>query len=289
MLKTTKKLKQEDFIARCNDLYNNYYDYSKVVYKNTRTKIIVVCPKHGEFLLKARCHLSNRGCKKCGNNMITLDEFINQSNIIHNNIYKYDNTIYTTKKVKVNITCLKHGDFLQTPQKHLSGQGCPKCVGKKKTTNDILLEFKAVHGDTYDYSLVDYKGNKPKVKIICKNHGIFEQQVSVHLQKNGCTKCGNNTSFDGNEFIKSFNNKNITPEYVMNVDGQRFKVDGFDVTTNTIYEYFGSFWHGHPSRTDLIGLHPFYKIPYTELYQKTLNRIDYFKNNGYNIIYKWGR
>lgn len=289
MNKSTKKLKQEDFISRCNKLYNNYYDYSKVVYKNTRSKIIVICPKHGEFILKASSHLGNRGCKKCGNNMITLNEFIAQSNKIHNYKYRYDNVVYINKKTKVNITCLKHGDFLQKPQNHLSGQGCPKCVGKKKTTEEIILEFKKIHGDTYDYSLVEYKGNKPKVKIICKKHGVFEQQVAIHLQKNGCIKCGNNTSIDGNNFIKSFNNDNIIIENIMKIGGQRFKVDGFDPTTNTIYEYFGSFWHGHPDRKDLIGLHPFYKITYDELYQKTLNRIQHFKDNGYNIVYKWGR
>ena len=75
----------------------------------------------------------------------------------------------------------------------------------------------------------------------------------------------------------------------MFIGDQRFKVDGFDPTTNTIYEYFGSFWHGHPDRKDLIGLHPFYKIPYTELYQKTLNRIKHFEDNNYTVVYKWGR
>ncbi len=117
MNKSTKKLKQEDFISRCNKLYNNYYDYSKVVYKNTRSKIIVICPKHGEFILKASSHLGNRGCKKCGNNMITLNEFIAQSNKIHNYKYRYDNVVYINKKTKVNITCLKHGDFLQKTSK----------------------------------------------------------------------------------------------------------------------------------------------------------------------------
>ena len=51
----------------------------------------------------------------------------------------------------------------------------------------------------------------------------------------------------------------------------------------------GCFWHGHPDRKDLIGIHPILNISYSELYQKTLDKIEYFKENGYNVIYKWGR
>ena len=161
-----------------------------------------------------------------------------------------------------------------------------KIISKDSLCSNHIIEY---NGDRYDYSLVNYKGCAYKVKIICKTHGIFEQQVAVHLAKNGCSKCGNNTSFSGNEFIKSFNNENIKPENTMKIGKKRFKVDGFDLTTNTIYEYFGSFWHGHPDRKDLIGIHPILNIPYSELYQRTLNRIEYFKENGYKIIYKWGR
>ena len=84
-------------------------------------------------------------------------------------------------------------------------------MGKRLTLQDVINKFKNIHGTTYDYSLVDYQGDSKKVKIICKIHGMFEQQPSCHLrQKQGCPKCGrekvNNyirTRLIGNdEFIK---------------------------------------------------------------------------------------
>lgn len=59
----------------------------------------------------------------------------------------------------------------------------------RKTTEQFIEEAMAVHGDTYDYSQVDYVGNKVKVKIICPEHGIFEQAPVKHLIGQGCPKC----------------------------------------------------------------------------------------------------
>jgi very-short-patch-repair endonuclease len=65
-------------------------------------------------------------------------------------------------------------------------------MGKKLTTQGIIDKFKSIHGSTYDYSLVDYQGDSKKVKIICRTHGVFEQQPGAHgRQKQGCPKCSN--------------------------------------------------------------------------------------------------
>ena len=53
--------------------------------------------------------------------------------------------------------------------------------------NKFIKSSIDIHGDKYDYSLVDYKNNKTKVKIICHKHGIFEQRPIGHINsKNGC-------------------------------------------------------------------------------------------------------
>ena len=289
MNKSTKRVSKEEFIDRANKVHNYKYDYSKVVYKNTRTHVIVNCSKHGDFIVRPDIHIDKRGCRMCGNDMLTKEEFIEQSNKIHGNIYDYSESNYINKRTKITIICSTHGKFQQSPQKHLSGQNCPKCSGRNKNNEDVIKDFIEIHGDKYDYSLVDYKKSKLKLKIICKEHGIFEQSYGSHISKSGCPKCGFNISIDGDNFIKSFNNDNIIPEKVLNINNKRFKVDGYDPTTKTIYEYFGSFWHGHPDRKDLVGINPHNKIPYTELYQKTLDRIKWFEDNDYKIIYKWGR
>lgn len=56
-------------------------------------------------------------------------------------------------------------------------------------TEVILERFKKVHGDRYDYSLVEYKGSSAKVKIICKTHGVFEQTPTCHTRPRGCPEC----------------------------------------------------------------------------------------------------
>lgn len=43
----------------------------------------------------------------------------------------------------------------------------------KLTTEEFIEKAKKVHGDKYDYSLVEYKDSRVKVKIICPKHGVF--------------------------------------------------------------------------------------------------------------------
>lgn len=64
-------------------------------------------------------------------------------------------------------------------------------MAKRLTTKNVIDKFESIHGSTYDYSLVDYQGDSKKVKIICRTHGIFEQQPACHIrQKQGCPRCG---------------------------------------------------------------------------------------------------
>lgn len=116
--------------------------------------------------------------------------FINRSNIIHNFKYTYENVVYVASNKKVSITCKEHGDFLQSPNIHLSGRGCSKCYGNnKKTIEDFVKQVNILHNFKYDYSLVNYVNTTTKVKIICPEHGVFEQKAGAHLEGKGCNKC----------------------------------------------------------------------------------------------------
>jgi len=126
--------------------------------------------------------------------MYNTEKFIDKSKKIHG--YKYDYSLVDYKKsnIKVKIICLIHGIFNQLPSKHLSGQGCNICGGSKKyTTKEFIEKSKEIHGDIYNYSLLEYKGIKSKVKIICSIHGIFEQKSESHLNGSICKRC----YFDG--------------------------------------------------------------------------------------------
>ena len=119
----------------------------------------------------------------------TLEEFIERANKIHVNKYDYSKTEYVNVKTKICVICPIHGEFFITPNHHLHGVGCPKCAGRYKTTEDIVKEFKEIHGDKYDYSKVKYVNATTKVCIICPKHGEFWQRPSDHLSGYGCPHC----------------------------------------------------------------------------------------------------
>ena len=64
-------------------------------------------------------------------------------------------------------------------------------MSKKFTQKEVLDRFKKVHGDEYDYSLVEYVNTDTKISIICKKdgHGVFEQTPNMHYHGQGCPKC----------------------------------------------------------------------------------------------------
>lgn len=117
--------------------------------------------------------------------------FINKAKSIHGNKYDYSLVNYINNRTKVKIVCESHGKFEQRPDSHLSGSGCLKCFHSYITKNNMYFIDKAkkIHGDKYDYSLLDYKNCRTKIKIICPIHGEFEQTPSNHLSGDGCYDC----------------------------------------------------------------------------------------------------
>ena len=192
-----KKLTTQEFIERARIVHGDKYDYSKVNYVNSTTKICIICPIHGEFLQRPNDHLNGKGCPKCSGNVRgTKEEFISKSNIIHQGRYDYSKVTYIDAHTKVCIICHEHGEFWQTPNVHLIGCGCPKCGNDKSAVNqrlgleNFLNRARIVHGDKYDYSKVNYVNFETKVCIICPKHGEFYQLPYEHLIGKGCVKCG---------------------------------------------------------------------------------------------------
>ena len=193
----------EKFIEKAKLIHDDKYDYSKVDYKNANTKVIIICKEHGEFLQISSSHLQGFGCAKCaGKAKSNTKEFIENALLIHKNKYDYSKVDYNKNNIKVIIICKEHGEFLQIPNSHLKGFGCAKCAGvAKSNTKEFINNAILVHGNKYDYSKVNYKGNKKFVIIICKKHGEFTQIPNGHLNKQGCPKCANK-NITTEEFIE---------------------------------------------------------------------------------------
>ena len=143
----------------------------------------------------------------------TTEQFIKEAVIKHGDKYDYSKVEYKGAHVKVIIGCSEHGDFVMKPNCHLTNQGCYKC-GRKQVSiklssnkDEFIQKSKDIFGDKYDYSKVEYNGNKIKVCIICKIHGEFLQKPNGHLDGNGCNSCAIILNADRNrksseEFIK---------------------------------------------------------------------------------------
>lgn len=195
------KYTKETFLEKSKVIHGDKYDYSKVVYVNNKTKVTIICPEHGEFLITPQKHFSGQGCRKCGylknslNQRHTNNMFFDKAKKIHGDKYDYSKVNYIDNATKVCIICPEHGEFWQTPNSHLNGRGCRKCGNIKRSyeqrsnTNEFIEKSKLIHNNKYDYSKVEYITNRTPVIITCHEHGDFEQVPYHHLGGEGCPKC----------------------------------------------------------------------------------------------------
>ena len=211
--------KTEEFIRKATLKHGDTYDYSKVEYKKSHEKVIIICKTHGEFVQTADKHINQgqgcKGCKgkKCGKKLVSnTTKFIEKALIIHGDKYDYSKVEYICNKQKVIIICKIHGEFLQKPNSHLQTGGCKHCgvvvrkLKRSSNTKQFIESAVQVHGDKYDYSNVEYMNSNTLVKIICEEHGEFTQVAVVHLTGHGCYQCGitarsKKHTMSNNEFI----------------------------------------------------------------------------------------
>lgn len=231
-------LKEKKFIERSNKLHNNRYIYDKVFYECNSKKVTIICKVHGEFNQMPSNHIRGQGCDKCLNQSLayTHDEIILKFNETHGLVYDYDKVSYVNWKTPVIIKCKKHGEFKQSPGKHLGGQGCPKC--------------KMSHGER-------------KIEMFLIQHNIqYEHQKKfidcIGLNKNKC-------KYDF--YIPSLN-------LLIEFDGEQHFKPRFDITTkeNAVKRFKRlqeldkyKTWYAKKNKIRLI------RIPYTKL--KTIDKL----------------
>lgn len=193
------RLTKEIFIERSRKIHGDKYDYSKVEYVNMKSKVKIICVKHGEFDINPHKHILGSGCRKCftDGRRSSKEYFINKSIKIHGDKYDYSKVEYINDRTNVVIICPEHGEFNQPPNSHFRS-GCSKCGlikranSRKNDIDDLINKFKKKHGDKYDYSKVEYIKMRSKILIMCKLHNCeFYQAVDKHLESKtgGCPKC----------------------------------------------------------------------------------------------------
>lgn len=169
----SKKYTFDVVIQKSNIIHNNFYNYSKFSYIDLRTKGIIICPKHGEFLQDFNHHIYRKhGCPICGNHKIRLSkaftyekflQLVNDCELHKNKNYDYSKFVYINKHTKGIIICPKHGEFLQSPNNHLRGKGCPICKSSKGE-----LKVKSF----FDFNHIKY----------IRQHSFFDCMLKKHLR-----------------------------------------------------------------------------------------------------------
>jgi ssDNA-binding Zn-finger/Zn-ribbon topoisomerase 1 len=192
----------DEFIKIARMIHGDRYGYGRVVYRDYRTPVELICPDHGPFSITPDALLSKaRGCPACGRESRIrkrtkpYKEFLAQVRALYGKKYTFDETTYRSTNQKMKVTCPLHGEFRQTPAELLHGYACPQC-GRHKPMNNgrFFREVKQIHGDKYDYSKAgEITGIDQYITIICPKHGEFTQLVNSHIRGQGCAKCGFDT------------------------------------------------------------------------------------------------
>ena len=224
---------RDEIISAVTGKFGDKYDCSMIEDAKLMDNVTVICKEHGVFHKRLSRLIGGSGCPKCsGKARLTNEEFISMASKVHGGKYDYSKVNYSNAHTKVCIICPEHGEFLQKPTNHLSGNGCPKCKFEKLSglfssdTDEFKKKGSSVHNSKYTYGNTKYKNNSTQVAITCPIHGEFYQIPHNHLSGKGCPKC--NESHLERELMKVFDDNGIGYIYQWHLPwAKRYSLDFF--------------------------------------------------------------
>ena len=212
----TNCLNSNDYaIKQFRKIHGDKYDYSKFNYINSKSKSIIICHLHGEFLQEHSSHKQGVGCDKCGRDKVQIASSLGHENVInkikqiHGDKYDYSKVAYNKSTEKVIIIDREYNtEHLIAPNKIFSKKTECTIQNAVNPTEYFIKRATNIHGKRFDYSYSKYENNDKDIIIICPEHGRFNTKPSLHLNKNGgCNKCSNNQVKRQDELISLFNDK----------------------------------------------------------------------------------
>lgn len=189
----------EEYINKVRKVHNDLYDYSKVDYRGSKSKIIIIDPIHGEFTQRAGNHLAGQGQPKRRDDTLrlTLEQFIEKSKKFHGDLYDYSKVEYKNTYTNVRIIDPEYGEFKITPQYHMAGGGHPSRAYEHEYEVDHIIPMAFVcksserssHKDNKLYQLLDLDINKNKVQRInnrlkCDQFILFGEKLYARNFRN---------------------------------------------------------------------------------------------------------
>lgn len=311
-----EKMTKEEFIRKAKQIHGNKYDYSKVEYINSHTKVCIICPKHGKFLQLPHSHLFGSGCPECGRiKRTSKNTFIEKAKEVHGNKYDYSKVEYINKNTKVCIICPIHGEFWQRPHNHIQGkQGCPECGKKyakewrKNDYNIFLKTSKERFGNIYSFPNIDkeYENSHSKITIKCNKCGNeFIKIACDHITSpnGGCKHCYFSKS-KAEEEIGDFISKILKDNSAISFNDRSVlknnELDIYIKNRKLAIEFNGLFWHSdknknyHLMKTEMcdnlgIRLIQIFEDEYTFHKEIVLSKLKHILGNDYNLKKIYGR
>ena len=146
---------QNHFFNKAKTIHGDKYDYSKSVFVSSKKPIDIICKKHSyKFtLIMAQAHVgvAKQGCPICSAEKRELQAEIAKKK-------REESEAKKKEREKKKALILANEKTIKI---------------KKTKLEKFLKKARAKYGDTYDYSLVDYKGREIPINVICKIHGVF--------------------------------------------------------------------------------------------------------------------
>lgn len=201
----SRRITKEEFLRRCFNVHGNKYSIDLSTFKDTVSRLRVVCDLHGEFFPIAKHLARGQGCPVCGPSPLShrykltprsarrqatkVRNFIDRVKETHGDRYDYSLTKYVNCKTKVIVICREHGAFESHPRHLRDGQGCPYCSGKIICPGEFQKKIDLLYGVGL-YTCNTFEPNTATVTTKCNNCGNVWEAYRRSLQTGaGCPSC----------------------------------------------------------------------------------------------------
>ena len=210
---------KEIFVEKAIKIHGIRFDYTYVVYVDSKTNINILCNKHKNiFTQTPRMHLTTlHGCPEC------IHEITNNQKLVFKNktskkfnktevieiiedtygvgTFNYEKLNYKSNKTPFILICNKHKtDIKKTLRDFRLKSPYNYCIDCKKDlfTIEVQKKFEEKHGEIFDYSRCpSILGHDTPIEIKCPTHGWIQTNVGAHLRSDyGCNLCGNEVNFN---------------------------------------------------------------------------------------------
>ena len=271
-------------------------------YKNRRSSLRFLCESGHLGSMTLDNVMEGKRCKECA--LIKSRESLRKP---FNEVVSFFNSYgykilsaeeeYVNSHTKVEFECPKgHTDFICVYH-FFQGSRCTYCLNRKACDDnclttvrpDIAKEWHPTKNGRLTANDVVLGSNK-RVWWLCEECGCEWRTAVFNRTKGGGTRCpvcvaGSPVSRTSQEWLDSLMVSQEKREFLL--PDLKIRVDAFDHETNTVYEFFGDYWHGNPERFDKNQEHPVVGKTFGQLYDETKARIFRLEEAGYKVVYIW--